>query len=66
MDPKTKSPHPRKRIELAMDEAGVHVDPFKPVSEQVKTIIEQFVDFERELPSSWCVERTASAGAIPS
>jgi ribosome maturation protein SDO1 len=40
MDPKTKSPHPRKRIELAMDEAGVHVDPFKPVSEQVKTIIE--------------------------
>ena len=40
MDPKTKSPHPRKRIELAMDEAGVHVDPFKPVSEQVKTVIE--------------------------
>jgi ribosome maturation protein SDO1 len=41
MDPKTKSPHPRQRIELAMDQAGIHVDPFKPVSEQVKTIIEQ-------------------------
>ena len=40
MDPKTNAPHPRQRIELAMDEAGVHVDPFKPVSEQVKTIIE--------------------------
>ena len=40
MDPKTKSPHPRQRIELAMDQAGVHIDPFKPVSEQVKTIIE--------------------------
>ena len=40
MDPKTKSPHPRQRIELAMDQAGVHVDPFKSVSEQVKTIIE--------------------------
>ena len=40
MDPKTKTPHPRQRIELAMDEAGVHIDPFKPVSEQVKTIIE--------------------------
>ena len=40
MDPKTKAPHPRQRIELAMDEVGVHVDPFKPVSEQVKTIIE--------------------------
>jgi len=40
MDPKTKAPHPRQRIELAMDQAGVHIDPFKPVSEQVKTIIE--------------------------
>ena len=40
MDPKTKTPHPRNRIELAMDEAGVHIDPFKPVSDQVKTIIE--------------------------
>lgn len=41
MDPKTKSPHPRQRIELAMEQAGIHVDPFKPVSEQVKVIIEQ-------------------------
>ena len=40
MDPKTKAPHPRQRIELAMEHAGVHVDPFKPVSEQVKSIIE--------------------------
>jgi ribosome maturation protein SDO1 len=40
MDPKTKAPHPRQRIELAMDQAGVHIDPFKPVSEQVKTTIE--------------------------
>lgn len=40
MDPKTKSPHPRQRIELAMDQAGVHIDPFKPVNEQVKTILD--------------------------
>ncbi len=40
MDPKTKSPHPPSRIERAMEEAGVHVDPFKPVREQVKQIIE--------------------------
>ena len=40
MDPKTKSPHPRQRIELAMEQAGVHIDPFKPVSEQVKIIID--------------------------
>ena len=40
MDPKTKAPHPRTRIELAIEEAGIHIDPFKPVSEQVKTTIE--------------------------
>ena len=40
MDPQTKMPHPRQRIELAIKEAGVHIDPFKSVSEQVKTIIE--------------------------
>ena len=40
MDPQTKTPHPRQRIENAMDEAGVHVDPFKPVREQVKTVLE--------------------------
>ena len=41
MDPKTKAPHPRQRIELALEEAGVNIDPFKPVSEQVKIIIDK-------------------------
>jgi ribosome maturation protein SDO1 len=40
MDPKTKMPHPRTRIELAMDEAKVHIDPFKSVNQQMKTVIE--------------------------
>ena len=40
MDPKTKAPHPRQRIELAMDEAGVHIDPFKPVDQQVKIAVD--------------------------
>ncbi|RLF29671.1 MAG: ribosome assembly factor SBDS [Thermoplasmata archaeon] len=40
MDPRTKTPHPRQRIELAMEEAGVHIDPFKPVDQQVKTVVE--------------------------
>ena len=39
MDPKTKAPHPRQRIELAMKEAGIHIDPFKPVDQQVKTTV---------------------------
>ncbi len=40
MDPKTTAPHPRQRIELAMDEAGVHIDPFKPVDQQVKIAVD--------------------------
>ena len=40
MDPKTKMPHPRTRIELALEEAKVHIDPFKSVNQQMKTILE--------------------------
>jgi len=40
MDPRTKLPHPRERIELAIEEAKVHIDPFKPVEEQVKKILD--------------------------
>jgi len=40
MDPQTKAPHPRQRIELAMKEANIHIDPFKPVDQQVKSVIE--------------------------
>jgi len=39
MDPHTKLPHPRDRIERAIEEAGVHIDAFKPVEEQIKKII---------------------------
>lgn len=39
MDPQTKTPHPAARIERAMQEAGVHIDPFKPVSDQVKSTV---------------------------
>ena len=40
MDPRTKMPHPRIRIELAMNEAKVHIDPFKSVNQQMKTVLE--------------------------
>ncbi len=40
MDPQTKMPHPRQRIELAIEEARVHIDPFKPVDDQVKLVVE--------------------------
>ena len=40
MDPKTKMPHPRTRIELAIDEAKVHIDPFKSVNQQMKIVLD--------------------------
>lgn len=35
INPQTKLPHPARRIEIAMEEAKVKVDPFKSVDEQV-------------------------------
>ena len=39
VDPKTKSPHPKTRIELALGESRYSVDPFKRLEEQVKDAI---------------------------
>ncbi len=35
INPQTKGPHPPARIEAAMDEAGVHIDPMKNLDEMV-------------------------------
>jgi ribosome maturation protein SDO1 len=40
VDPKTHLPHPIVRIEAAMDEARLSVDPFKRAEDQAKTVIE--------------------------
>ncbi|MBQ3684090.1 MAG: ribosome assembly factor SBDS [Methanomicrobium sp.] len=39
INPQTKLPHPPKRIEMAMEEARVSIDPFKHVDEQVKDVM---------------------------
>jgi|TARA_B100000767_G_scaffold106401_1_gene102151 ribosome maturation protein SDO1 len=39
VDPKTKSPHPKTRIELALEESRYSVDPFKGLEDQVKEAI---------------------------
>jgi ribosome maturation protein SDO1 len=39
INPQTKLPHPPQRIELAMEEAKVNIDPFKHVEEQVKDTV---------------------------
>ncbi len=40
MNPQTGGPHPPTRIETAMEEARVHIDPFKPVEAQVPAIMD--------------------------
>ena len=39
IDPQTNAPHPPQRIENAMEQANLHIDPFKSNEEQIKEII---------------------------
>ncbi len=39
MNPQTGAPHPPARIEAAMTEAKVHIDPFRPADVQVQEIL---------------------------
>ncbi len=39
IDPRTNTPHPPQRIENAMEQARVHVDPFKNATEQVEAVV---------------------------
>ena len=41
INPQTNTPHPPSRIEIAMREAKVHVDPFKSVDELVNETLKQ-------------------------
>ncbi len=41
VDPKTSLPHPPLRIEQAMQDARVSIDPFRDVNEQMKLVIEE-------------------------
>jgi ribosome maturation protein SDO1 len=40
VDPKTNLPHPANRVMNAIDEAHVNLDPFKPSSDQLETVLE--------------------------
>ncbi|MBW2982017.1 ribosome assembly factor SBDS [Candidatus Woesearchaeota archaeon] len=41
VDPKTHLPHPLTRIELALEEAKIHVDEYTPVQKQVQEILKK-------------------------
>ncbi len=47
IDVRTKAPVPPQRVELAMQQADVAIDPFKPVEEQVSDVIKSL---QRTLP----------------
>jgi len=39
VDPQTHMPHPLQRIEIAMEETKVHIDPMKSAESQVETVL---------------------------
>lgn len=39
INPQTMAPHPPQRIERAMEEAGVHIDPFKRTDDLVNVVM---------------------------
>jgi ribosome maturation protein SDO1 len=43
IDPRTKAPHTLQRIETALEEAKIHVDPFKDPREQLTEIVKKLV-----------------------
>ncbi|MBS7619952.1 ribosome assembly factor SBDS [Candidatus Bathyarchaeota archaeon] len=61
VDPRTKLPHPPVRIENAIEEAKVSIDPFREAEEQVKEIVKKLMPI---IPLS--VESLEIAIKIPS
>ncbi len=55
-NPQTDTPHPPKRIENAMSEVDIHIDPFKPVSHQMDEIVDELREL---LPLSFEKKRFA-------
>ncbi|MEM3555842.1 MAG: ribosome assembly factor SBDS [Candidatus Micrarchaeia archaeon] len=52
VDPRTGAPHPPQRIEKAMEESRVHIDPFKDAEAQLDEVIDSLrailpIKFER-------------------
>jgi ribosome maturation protein SDO1 len=45
IDPRTGAPHPPQRIEKAMEEARVHIDPFKPAESQFESVVSSLRSF---------------------
>jgi ribosome maturation protein SDO1 len=63
INPQTKTPHPPQRIENCIEQAKIHIDPFKGTDEQVNEIVKAIrhlipisldkVDFAVKIPSQF-------------
>jgi len=60
INPQTKKPHPPGRIERALQEARIHIDPFNPVEDQVADIVKSLKSI---IPIK--MERTTLSIVIP-
>lgn len=60
IDSKTKNPHPAKRIELAMEEAKIRIDPYDTIRFQIKKILPELRTI---IPIS--IEKTKIFAIIP-
>ncbi len=60
IDPKTKLPHPQQRIMNAMEQAKVHIDPFREAKDQLKDVLEKV---QEVLPVS--IEKIEVAIMVP-
>ena len=54
IDPRTKAPHPPQRIENAMDDARITIDPFKSANEQIDAILKKLSE---KLPIKFATSR---------
>jgi len=60
INPQTKLPHPPQRIQKAMEEAKVHIDPMKSVEEQIQPTIKAILT---KIPIR--IEKVKIAAKIP-
>jgi ribosome maturation protein SDO1 len=60
INPQTKLPHPPQRIQKAMDEAKVHIDPMKSVEEQIQPTVKAILT---KIPIR--IEKVKIAAKIP-
>jgi ribosome maturation protein SDO1 len=56
VDPRTHAPHPPQRIEKALVEARLHIDPFKSANEQMEAVLKEL---RKVLPIKFEIVRIA-------